>query len=293
MEFAACESLFRHSAEVNVGRTVPQQRSSTCTSTTMMPSHAGPRVLLLGLLAAVTLGLRDALAYIHQTTGRSSHNRSLRGLGHAACRRASAEHHDIGASVAFAPPTLSPLPDGAAWGRMTTEFALSDPSEDQGPVPELGQWLRGAVAEHRLMVLRGADRDIVPSACAEAHVALAQAISGGRGIEDRLSTESGSGHASLFRVSNDASRGATGVGLNGWHIDGTHKLRPQLFHSFHCSAATPPPGSTHVRRHFAPLHTAARGPSVLPTQACRNECADVVWRLAAFGRICPIGFRVF
>jgi len=141
----------------------------------------------------------------------------------------------------FSLPELLHLPDSnPGWGHMITGLELQDPNQGEVLTPELSIWLRGAVLENRLVVLRNPNGGVAsPETHAETLVALATAIGGGYGVEDGLLLNGKSGHRSIFRVSNDPTQGATGVGLNGWHVDGTHKLKPQLMHLFHCVAGIP------------------------------------------------------
>lgn len=107
----------------------------------------------------------------------------------------------------------------------------------QGLSTQLVATLRAKIAEERLVLLRQADIEIpTGEARAAAHVALARAL-GDDGLEDRFAAHPQSPHPLLFRVSNDQRHGVTGVGISGWHVDGTHKLKPQLLHTFQCVSA--------------------------------------------------------
>lgn len=128
---------------------------------------------------------------------------------------------------------LEALPGSPPWGRMARQVLLAD-----RPGAPTVRALRSAVAEHRLLLLRGASFEASsPRGQADAHVALASSLAGDGLVKGQMSPHPNSVHPLLFRVSNDPASGITGVGTDGWHVDGTHKLVPQLLHSFHCTAA--------------------------------------------------------
>ncbi|KAG8330768.1 hypothetical protein J6590_055753 [Homalodisca vitripennis] len=61
-------------------------------------------------------------------------------------------------------------------------------------------------------------------------------------------------HPQVFRVSNDPTKGCTGVGRTGWHIDGTFQPAPYAY-SLYYMASVPKEGATV----FAPLTEVIEG----------------------------------
>nr|CAD7578211.1 unnamed protein product [Timema californicum] len=106
-------------------------------------------------------------------------------------------------------------------------------------VPVITQ-IKKDVTEHRILVFK--DQGIISG---DRHVEISRWFGE---LESTFYKHPRSPHPDVFRVSNDASEGCTGVGRTGWHIDGSFQSAPFSYSLYHM-VSVPKRGATA----FAPL----------------------------------------
>nr|CAD7204579.1 unnamed protein product [Timema douglasi] len=106
--------------------------------------------------------------------------------------------------------------------------------------PEVIAQIKKDVTEHRILVFK--DQGIISG---DRHVEISRWFGE---LESTFYKHPRSPHPDVFRVSNDASEGCTGVGRTGWHIDGSFQSAPFSYSLYHM-VSVPKRGATA----FAPL----------------------------------------
>nr|CAD7598147.1 unnamed protein product [Timema genevievae] len=106
--------------------------------------------------------------------------------------------------------------------------------------PEVISQIKKDVIEHRILVFK--DQGIISG---DRHVEISRWFGE---LESTFYKHPRSPHPDVFRVSNDASEGCTGVGRTGWHIDGSFQSAPFSYSLYHM-VSVPKQGATA----FAPL----------------------------------------
>jgi len=124
---------------------------------------------------------------------------------------------------------------GCCWGKelhgLNLNSHLSSAQIDE---------VKSAVDEHRLVILPNQG-----SVSGQRQVEISQWFGE---LESTFYKHPESPHPDIFRVSNDAAKGCTGVGRTGWHIDGSFQEAPFHYSTYHI-VSVPREGETV----FAPL----------------------------------------
>eukprot|EP00884_Botryococcus_braunii_P003178 jgi/Botrbrau1/12861/Bobra.0188s0004.1 len=135
-----------------------------------------------------------------------------------------------GMATSASPYTVQQL-QGSTWGVEVHGIDLK-----QNVAEDVKESIKRDVSKHRLVVFR--DQGIVPG---ERQMEISRWF--GDLDSTTFAKHPRSPHPDIFRVSNDAQEGCTGVGRTGWHIDGTFQNMPYGYSLYH-SHSIPRKGAT-------------------------------------------------